>query len=266
MSNQITTVDTKNIENLAEHFKNSGFFTDANDLSKAVVKIIAGQEMGIGAMAAMNGINIIKGKPSLSAQTCAALIKGSNKYNYKVIESTDTNCVIEFFESFNGDLVSLGQSSFSIEEAKTAGIANGDNWKKYPSDMLFARTITRGFRRFTPDLSNGNGAYTQEELGAMPEVETQSETVEVKESKSSTPADTIKAIHAQINELAKITGKDAAKIKDFLKKEIKAESIKYLAPEQIALANAWLKKATETAKNEEQTIEVEAKTKEKTTA
>ncbi|NJO31398.1 MAG: recombinase RecT [Richelia sp. SL_2_1] len=44
-----------------------------------------------------------------------------------------------------------------------AGLLGKDNWKKWPSDMMFARALTRGARRYCPDVFGGP-AYTKEEL------------------------------------------------------------------------------------------------------
>jgi hypothetical protein len=45
-------------------------------------------------------------------------------------------------------------------------LTSKDNWKKYPSDMLFARAISRGARRYAPGIFGGSPIYTPDELGA----------------------------------------------------------------------------------------------------
>ena len=50
--------------------------------------------------------------------------------------------------------------------AQAAGLTGKDNWKKYPSDMLFARAISRGARRFAPGIFGGSPVYTPDEMGA----------------------------------------------------------------------------------------------------
>lgn len=37
----------------------------------------------------------------------------------------------------------------------------------YPQNMLFARAISSGVRRYCPDVFNGNLVYVPEELGAQ---------------------------------------------------------------------------------------------------
>lgn len=159
---------------LAQHFFQSGFFTDVKSMSQAVVKIVAGEELGLGPMTSMQGIHIIKGKPTMSANLHAVQVKRSGKYNFRPVEITAQKAKIEWFEE--GE--SVGFSEFTIEQAKTAGLIKADSgWTRYPDDMLFARALTRGMRRYCPEVSAGSPAYTPEELGA--EVDEQGEPIAV---------------------------------------------------------------------------------------
>ena len=137
----------------------SGFFQDARQAAQAVVKILAGQELGVGPFTAMTGVYIIQGRPALSANLMAAAVKRSGRYNFRVIELTDTRCEIAFFE--NGQ--ECGRSAFTADEARKAGTKNMD---KYPRNMLYARAISNGVRWFCPDVLGGSPVYTPEELGA----------------------------------------------------------------------------------------------------
>ncbi|MGA9773227.1 MAG: hypothetical protein WBV94_29620 [Blastocatellia bacterium] len=158
---ELTFLETKDLGAL---LASSGYFADVKEASQAVVKILTGREMGIGPMASMSGIYVIQGKPSLSANLMASTIKRSGKYDYRIREHTNEVCKIEFFQS--GE--SLGESSFSIEDAKQAESLSGKNahsWKKFPRNMLFARAMSNGARFFTPDIFGGP-VYDPEELGA----------------------------------------------------------------------------------------------------
>ncbi len=144
----------------------SGYFADSREAAQAVVKVLAGAELGFGPIASMTGVNIIKGKVSLSANLIAAAIKRSGRYNYRVVSLTDTDCRIDFYEA--GERV--GTSTFTADDAKLAGLG-GDNWRKFPRNMLFARAISNGAKWYCPDLSGGP-LYTPEELGATIDGET----------------------------------------------------------------------------------------------
>lgn len=141
---------------MSDAFFKSGMFQDVKSAAQAMVKIQAGLEIGIKPFAAMSGIHIIQGKPTLGAGVIASRIKASGKYDYVVKEMTDLNCSIEFME--NGK--SIGVSSFSIDDAKKAGTKNTD---KYPRNMLFARAISNGAKWYTPDVFEGS-VYTEGEI------------------------------------------------------------------------------------------------------
>jgi len=52
---------------------------------------------------------------------------------------------------------------FTLEDAKRAGLADADNYRKYPKAMLFSRCMSAGARAMFPDVLAG--MYTPEELG-----------------------------------------------------------------------------------------------------
>lgn len=145
----------------------SGYFDakgeSAQSIAMMATKILAGREIGIGPFAAVNGIHIIKGKPSIGANLLAASVKGSGRYDYRVRELTDKVCKIEFFQRSGDKLESLGISEFTAEDARKAQTQNMD---KYPKNMLFARAMSNGVRFYVPDVFNGNAVYVPEELGA----------------------------------------------------------------------------------------------------
>lgn len=144
----------------------SGFFDDAKSAAQAGVKIMAGMELGIPPVAAVRGVYVLDGNTCLSSGLLAALIKQHPRYDYKVVEATDERAELAFFE--NGE--KQGTASFSMEEARSIDhgskkLAQKDNWQNYPSDMCFSRALSRGRRRFCPDI--GNGIYTPDEMGAV---------------------------------------------------------------------------------------------------
>lgn len=167
MENKLTTITQlpiTEIMSIGKAFAESGMFADTKSAAQAIVKIQAGQEIGIPPFAAMTGIHIIQGRPTIGAGLIASRVKGSGKYDYRVIESTELVCVIEFFQGKD----SIGKSTFAIDDAKKAGTKNLD---KFPKNMLFARAISNGVKWFTPDVFSGP-VYVPEE---MPPIETKTE-------------------------------------------------------------------------------------------
>lgn len=161
----IRTMD--DAERAARAMSASGFFPDARQMAQAVVKILAGQELGFGPFASMQGVNIIQNRPAIAANLIAAGIKRSGKYDYRVIEHTTEVCSIDFYQ----DGQKVGNSTYRIQEAMNAGLTTKDNWKKYPKNMLFARAISNGQKWFCPDAFGGSPVYTPDELGAVEDEE-----------------------------------------------------------------------------------------------
>lgn len=144
------------VKTIGQTFHLSGMFTDVKSAAQAVTKILAGQELGIPPMQAMQGYHVINGQPRLSASLIAALVKRSGRYDYRVREANDTLCSLEWFQ----DGESVGESDFTFREAEAAGLVKGGGgWMKYREDMLFARALTRGARRYCPDVFGG-AVYT----------------------------------------------------------------------------------------------------------
>lgn len=171
MNNQIQRIAPSEAMLLAEQFFKSGLFADIKSAAQAMVKIMAGNELGLPPLASISGIHIIAGKPVIGAGLIASAVKSSGKYNYRVVENTEKHCSIDFYEGSE----KIGNSSFSYEDAKKAGTKNLD---KFPKNMLFARAISNGVKWFTPDVFAGP-VYVPEEMQQVVTEDVQHE--EVKE-------------------------------------------------------------------------------------
>jgi hypothetical protein len=138
----------------------SGNFPDLRNNEQAIVRIMAGRELGLQPMTALRDLYVVEGKVAMSSGLIASMIRNHPKYNYKIRSMDNEHCIIDFFE--NGEQV--GDSAFSIEDARQAGIyRQGSGWTKYPRNMLFARALTNGARWHCPDAFDG-AVYTPEEL------------------------------------------------------------------------------------------------------
>jgi len=145
----------------------SGLFPDIKSAAQAMVKVLAGQEIGVGPFASMSGINIIQGKAEYGAHIQAAVLKRGGRYDYKVRQLDDTCARIEFFQLTNEGWVSIGESKFDQTDAKRQGTKNLD---RFPRNMLFARAMTNGIAWYCPDVSMVR-MYGEGELrgGVMPD-------------------------------------------------------------------------------------------------
>jgi hypothetical protein len=169
------------IQTLGQTLVKSGYFQDSRDASQAIVKVLAGRELGLGPIASMTGIYIVKGRVTLSANLIAAAIKKSRHYDYRVARMDNAGCVVVFFQ----DGQEIGRSEFTEADAKAAGLIGGENWKKFPRNMYFARAMSNGAKWFTPDVFSGP-IYTPDELGATVDGET-GEAIDIEPQRDSAP-------------------------------------------------------------------------------
>lgn len=160
---------TNNMDTLtvARMLAESGFFGEVRDAGKALAKILAGQELGIGPIASLMGVYYQQGKVTYSANIMAAAVKKSGRYTYRIRRHDTSICEIEFFARTGEGWESLGVSDFSWQDAETAGLPSGpnkNNWKNYPRNMLFARAMSNGAKWFCADVFGGQTPYTPDEF------------------------------------------------------------------------------------------------------
>lgn len=146
---------------VAQVFKASGMFPDIQSEAAACAKIIIGRGLGLSDFDAMTGLHIIKGKAVLAANLMAASIKrATGKYDYRATV-TDTMCEITFFQRNDAKAwEEIGTTTFTMDDARRAQLG-GDNWRKYPRNMLFARCISNGYKAFCPDALGAAPVYVE---------------------------------------------------------------------------------------------------------
>jgi hypothetical protein len=148
----------------ARCFLQSGLLPKALQKPEQVVLVmLKGRELGIPPLQALSHINVIGGKPAMSAELMLAqIMKLHPKTQFKFPERTNEKCTISVkragfdFESF----------TFTIDDAKKAGLLSNLSWNKYPRAMLHARVVSEMARSLFPDAIAGI-SYTPEELGAV---------------------------------------------------------------------------------------------------
>lgn len=134
----------------SQTFKNKGSSMTAEQI---FVVVLAGQELGIGPSQAIMGIKMIEGKPEMSANLMAGLVKSSDKYDYTVAYGDGSSdeemwCEVAFWSKGTGE--SVGVSRFSKADAVVAGLWR-NNYLKFWRNMLFARALSNGTKWFVPD-------------------------------------------------------------------------------------------------------------------
>jgi hypothetical protein len=113
--------------------------------------------------------NPTAGKGSVSAQLMAGLLRRAG-YDYTTTTETTERVEMVFYKTTTGRRRRLGKVTWTIMEAVVAGLEWRELWQHYPADMLWARCLMRGARRYASEVATGL-AYTREELTDMTAVE-----------------------------------------------------------------------------------------------
>jgi len=156
-----------------------GMTRPAPSPAKVLLLAETGSMLGLHPMAALQSIHIIEGKPTLSANLLAALVRRAG-HRLRVTTSGDWKAGTFVARAV---LIRSDEPDFEFvvewtkERAATAGLAGKGNWNKYPEAMCKARAITEVIREGAPDVTIV-AAYTPEELGAA-EVTEEGDVVEL---------------------------------------------------------------------------------------
>lgn len=129
---------------------------------KVLVIAMKGAEIGIPPMQALSHIHVIDGKPTMSAELMAALVQRAG-HKLRVIETTAERCTVEG-ERLD-DPGHPSRLTWSMDDAKRAGVGGKGPWRSYPAAMLRARAISALCRFQFADVLAGV-SYVPEELGA----------------------------------------------------------------------------------------------------
>jgi len=121
--------------------------------------VLAGREIGIGPMEALQKIHMVDGRPSLSSELMRSLVLRAG-HMIEFTHLTDQVCTIRGRRNGSSEWTEL---SWTLKDAQRIGVANKDTWKKYPRQMLSARATSELCRLMFPDALGGI-SYTPEEI------------------------------------------------------------------------------------------------------
>ena len=155
---QLPINSMQDLSSLGEMLAKSGMFGAKNPAEGLVIAATCFQEK-LSFMQFINTYHIIQGKPTMKADSMlASFISDGGKVNWI---TTDNNTAKAEFIAPNGSSIT---ESFDMADAKLAGLATKDNWKKYPKSMLRSRCISSALRAIYPISTNC--VHTPEEIEA----------------------------------------------------------------------------------------------------
>ncbi len=128
---------------------------------QVIFTIMAGKELGMGPMWAVQNLQIVDGKVSAKAEAMMALVfKNCPGATINFIQNDAVACRLE--ASRPG--CKPQPFGFSMDDAKLARLEAKDNWKKYPRAMLRSRAVSEMCRALFPEAIAGISSYTPEEI------------------------------------------------------------------------------------------------------
>ena len=164
-SRALEPTDSKGAYGLAKVVVGSRMFSSYGTPEQAMLVIMAGREFGLGAMASLRSFHVVEGKPTMSAQAMMArCLEHPSCKLFRVVRQKCSNelAVVEVQRHGWPDAEVY---TWSLEDAKRAGLAGRANWSKYPREMLINRCIAEAARFVFPEVMAG--VYAPEEFGGV---------------------------------------------------------------------------------------------------
>lgn len=125
---------------------------------KAFYIIMKGRELGVPPIRALERIHIIEGKTCMAAELMLERFRQRGGHS-KWVKNTAAGVEL-WLKAPNGD---EHTEEFTMDDARAAGVAGKDNWRKWPKAMLRARAAAAGLRA----MGEAEGMYDPDELGAV---------------------------------------------------------------------------------------------------
>lgn len=197
MSGELTVGEQKDIANL---YAQSTLVPEAyrNKPADIFVAVTLGQSVGISPIQSLSEINVIKGKPTMSASLIAAQVrKAGHKLRIEVNETPgqeSATCTIIRRDDPDHPFVSKRDRAW----AQRMGLLNNSNYIKQPATMLKKRAITDCARDACSEALCGID-YTPDEMSDLDDVEARVEETE----KNVEPTQNAETVEAEIVDEAK---------------------------------------------------------------
>lgn len=129
-----------------------------NSVPQITACILYGAEIGIGPMQALAKIDIIEGKAAPAAELGRALALGAG-HAIEVVEQTNTKCTVRGRRQGSDTWQTF---TWTMDDAKRAGLDGKQTWRRYPRRMLLARASADLCKAVFPDCLGGIGVFAEE--------------------------------------------------------------------------------------------------------
>jgi len=152
---------------LAGQIANTEFVPTAmrGSVAKVTACIMFGDELGIGPMQSLAKIDVIDGRPAPKAELARALVLAAG-HEMIVREMTTTKVTVAGRRRGSDEWQSV---TWTMDDAKRAGLDGKQNWRKWPRQMLVARASADLARMAFPDVLGGVVLFSEELDGEVGE-------------------------------------------------------------------------------------------------
>jgi hypothetical protein len=154
MSNQLIPIN--DMQSMATAIARSNLF-GIKTPDQALALMLIAQAEGMHPAIAARDYHVIQGRPALKADAMLARFQQAGgkvewlKYDDKEVSAK--------FSHPQGGTATI---TWTIEQARSAGLATKDVWRQYPRQMLRSRVISEGVKTIYPGVAIG--VYTPEEI------------------------------------------------------------------------------------------------------
>ena len=151
-STETTMNEWQMIREQADVLVKTGFLPKSiTSPEQAMAIILTGRELGIGPMAALQGIDVILGKPSVSPQLMLALANSSGQLEDIKVETGESGATATVKRKGRAPYT----TTFGPKEARAMQLDTKDQYKKQPAVMYQWRAIGANLRVTFPDVIKG---------------------------------------------------------------------------------------------------------------
>lgn len=142
---------------------------------EAAAAIMYGDQIGMNALASLQNVFVISGRPGLYSRTMVGIVQAKG-HTVRTVEESATSVTVAGVRkgSKHEEVV-----TWTIERAEKAGYTSNKKYKTEPQAMLYARAAGDVCRRIAPDALLGM-AYAVEELEQDPDTRATSTVVNAK--------------------------------------------------------------------------------------
>lgn len=145
---------------LAAQIANTDFVPESYRRNPAAIAacILFGAEIGLPPMQSLSKIDIVKGRPAPRAEIARAKALAAG-HEFWVDESTNTRVTVGGKRRGSTHTFSV---TWTMDDAKKAGIAGNPSYAKYPRQMLLARASAELVRQMCPEVLGGITVFAEE--------------------------------------------------------------------------------------------------------